>query len=68
MCIRDRVWIDPDWYAGQDSPDQLPSPGLPRVVGLRKRTLLIGARAAAAASRRTSTASPTPAFRAGTPN
>lgn len=36
------VWIDPDWYAGQDSPDQLPSPGLPRVVGLRKRTLLIG--------------------------
>lgn len=36
------VWIDPDWYAGQDSPDQLPSPGLPRIVGLRKRTLLIG--------------------------
>jgi len=36
------VWIDPDWYAGQDSPDQLPSPGLPRVVGLRKRASLIG--------------------------
>ena len=36
------VWIDPDWYAGQDSPDQLPSPGLPRVVGLRKRASLVG--------------------------
>ena len=36
------VWIDPDWYAGQSSPDQLPSPGLPRVIGLRKRTILIG--------------------------
>ncbi len=36
------VWIDPDWYAGQDSPDQLPSPGLPRIVGLRKRASLIG--------------------------
>ena len=36
------VWIDPDWYAGQQSPDQLPSPGLPRVVGLRKRASLVG--------------------------
>ena len=36
------VWIDPDWYAGQDSPDQLPSPGLPRIVGLRKRASLVG--------------------------
>lgn len=36
------IWIDPDWYAGQDSPDQLPSPGLPRIVGLRKRTSLVG--------------------------
>lgn len=36
------VWIDPDWYAGQDNPDQLPSPGLPRVIGLRKRASLIG--------------------------
>ena len=36
------VWIDPDWYAGQDSPDQIPSPGLPRVIGLRKRASLIG--------------------------
>ena len=24
------VWIDPDWYADQESTDPLPSPGLPR--------------------------------------
>ncbi|MGO1971511.1 MAG: FHA domain-containing protein [Propionibacteriaceae bacterium] len=35
-------WIDPDWYELQDSPDQLPSAGLPEIVPLRKESLLIG--------------------------
>lgn len=36
------VWIDPQWYAGQESPDPLPSPGLPAVVPLRHTSLLVG--------------------------
>lgn len=36
------VWIDPDWYATQGSPDPLPSPGLPDVIPLRGQTALIG--------------------------
>ena len=36
------VWIDPDWYEVQESPDALPSPGLPRIVPLRNREALIG--------------------------
>lgn len=36
------VWVDPEWYALQDSPDPMPSPGLPDIVPLRKRSLLIG--------------------------
>ena len=36
------VWIDPDWYADQQSTDPLPSPGLPAVVALRHTTVLIG--------------------------
>ncbi|MBS44989.1 MAG: phosphopeptide-binding protein [Nocardioides sp.] len=36
------VWIDPDWYADQESTDPLPSPGLPTVVVLRHRSNLIG--------------------------
>jgi len=36
------VWIDPDWYADQESTDPLPSPGLPLVVGLRNTSILIG--------------------------
>ena len=36
------LWIDPAWYEAQDSPDQLPSPGLPTVIPLRKTSLLIG--------------------------
>ena len=36
------VWIDPAWYEAQQSPDPLPSPGLPEVVPLRKQSLLIG--------------------------
>jgi hypothetical protein len=36
------VWVDPDWYAAQDSADPCPSPGLPRVVPLTVRSLLVG--------------------------
>ena len=36
------VWIDPQWYSSQSSPDPLPSAGPPRVVPLRHTSLLIG--------------------------
>ena len=36
------VWIDPAWYQLQDSPDPLPSPGLPEVVPLRGSSVLVG--------------------------
>ena len=36
------LWVDPKWYAGQSSPDPLPSPGPPRVVALRHTSLLVG--------------------------
>jgi hypothetical protein len=36
------VWIDPAWYGQQQSPDPLPSPGLPAVVPLRHTSLLVG--------------------------
>lgn len=36
------VWIDPDWYRKQQPPDPMPSPGLPEVVPLRRRSVLIG--------------------------
>ncbi|WP_307827995.1 FHA domain-containing protein [Nocardioides sp. SYSU D00038] len=36
------VWVDPDWYADQQSGDPLPSPGLPLVVPLRNTSILIG--------------------------
>jgi hypothetical protein len=36
------LWVDPDWYAAQDSTDPCPSPGLPTVVPLTVRSLLIG--------------------------
>lgn len=36
------LWIDPDWYAVQSSPDPLPSPGVPETVPLRHRSVLIG--------------------------
>lgn len=36
------IWIDPEWYALQQSPDPMPSPGLPDIMPLRKRSLLIG--------------------------
>lgn len=36
------VWIDPDWYAVQESTEQLPSPGLPHIVPLTGTSVLIG--------------------------
>lgn len=36
------VWIDPDWYAEQESTDPLPSAGVPVVVPLRTTSILVG--------------------------
>jgi hypothetical protein len=36
------MWIDPAWYQLQESPDPLPSPGLPEVIPLRGTSLLVG--------------------------
>lgn len=36
------VWIDPDWYAEQESADPLPSAGVPTVVPLRSTSVLVG--------------------------
>lgn len=36
------LWIDPQWYEVQESPDPLPSPGLPDIIPLRSTTVLIG--------------------------
>jgi hypothetical protein len=36
------LWIDPDWYELEGSPDPLPSPGLPDIVPLLKQGNLIG--------------------------
>lgn len=36
------IWIDPEWYSMQQSPDTMPSPGLPDIVPLRGRSALIG--------------------------
>ncbi|MEP6650018.1 MAG: FHA domain-containing protein [Lapillicoccus sp.] len=36
------VWVDPEWYAVQEAEEPMPSPGLPAVVGLTARSLLIG--------------------------
>ena len=36
------VWVDPEWYAAQDSDETMPSPGLPVVVPLAVRSALIG--------------------------
>src|SRR4029079_15085583 len=35
------VWVDPQWYAVQEAEEPMPSPGLPAVVGLTARSLLI---------------------------
>jgi hypothetical protein len=44
------VWVDPDWYQTQEADDPCPSPGLPVIVALRDRSVLIGR---ASASRNT---------------
>lgn len=36
------VWIDPDWYADQESSDPLPSAGVPIVVPLKTTSILVG--------------------------
>jgi hypothetical protein len=36
------VWVDPDWYAAQESDDPCPSAGAPVVVPLHERSLLVG--------------------------
>jgi hypothetical protein len=36
------VWIDPAWYEAQQSPDPMPSPGLPVVLPLREKSILVG--------------------------
>jgi hypothetical protein len=38
------IWVDADWYAGQDVPEACPSPGMPTVVVLRERSVLVGRR------------------------
>ena len=42
------VWVDPQWYECQRSPDRLPDPGPPTVVSLRGSQILIGRHSAAA--------------------
>jgi hypothetical protein len=36
------VWVDPDWYSTQETDDPCPSPGLPLIVPLRHKSLLLG--------------------------
>ncbi|HET7800913.1 MAG TPA: FHA domain-containing protein [Humibacillus xanthopallidus] len=36
------VWIDPDWYKTQEAEDPCPSPGLPVIVPLRSKSVLLG--------------------------
>ena len=36
------VWVDPDWYEAQESDDPCPSPGLPAVVELTAKSVLVG--------------------------
>jgi hypothetical protein len=36
------VWIDPAWYEAQQSPDPMPSPGLPTIIPLSSKSILIG--------------------------
>ncbi len=35
-------WVDPDWYAVQQSDDPCPSPGLPVVIPLTEKSVLVG--------------------------
>lgn len=43
------VWVDPDWYAVQQSPDPCPSPGMPQVIPLTVSSVLVGRRSASRA-------------------
>jgi hypothetical protein len=36
------VWVDPDWYQTQEAEDPCPSPGLPIIMPLRHRSVLLG--------------------------
>jgi hypothetical protein len=36
------LWVDPDWYAAQKPEDPMPSAGLPGLVPLRERSVLVG--------------------------
>ncbi|MEO6996900.1 MAG: FHA domain-containing protein [Terracoccus sp.] len=36
------VWIDPDWYQTQEAEDPCPSPGLPLIMPLRHKSVLLG--------------------------
>lgn len=36
------VWVDPDWYAVQQTDEACPSPGLPDIVVVRRNVALIG--------------------------
>jgi FHA domain/Uncharacterised protein family UPF0547 len=40
------VWVDPDWYATQESDEPCPSPGLPVVAPLWDPSVLVGRRSA----------------------
>jgi hypothetical protein len=42
ICFVAEVSIDPDWYAAQQGPDPLPSPGSTEVVPLAKASVLVG--------------------------
>ncbi|TDD59781.1 FHA domain-containing protein [Kribbella antibiotica] len=35
-------WVDPDWYAVQQSDDPCPSPGLPVVIPVAEKSVLVG--------------------------
>lgn len=36
------LWVDPDWYAAQQAEDPMPSVGLPVLIPLRERSVLVG--------------------------
>ncbi|MCC2320982.1 FHA domain-containing protein [Cellulomonas xiejunii] len=36
------LWVDPDWYAAQQAEDPMPSVGLPVLIPLRERSILVG--------------------------
>lgn len=36
------IWVDPDWYEAQQPEEPMPSAGLPGLVPLRERSVLVG--------------------------